>query len=133
MNLSIFKEYDIRGIYPTDMNEFIAELVGKTVAKLWKSGKIVLAHDARIGSKELYATLLKTITQENKKIRIEKIGLATTPMFYFFVHKLKAQGGIMITASHNPKEWNGMKIVGKNAIPISGLEIKKYAEKYFSL
>ena len=53
--------------------------------------------------------------------------------YYFFVEKMKACGGIIVTASHNPKEWNGMKLVGKNAIPMSGLEIKKRAEKYFSL
>ena len=61
----------------------------------------------------------------NSKFIILKVGLATTPMFYFLVKKLKAGGGIMITASHNPPNYNGLKIVDENALPMSGLAIKK--------
>jgi phosphomannomutase len=53
------------------------------------------------------------------------VGLSTTPMFYFLVKKMNAIGGLMITASHNPKNYNGLKIVDKNALPISGIQILK--------
>lgn len=80
--------------------------------------KIVVAHDARLSSPALYKAVLKGIGK-----RALGIGTATTPMFYFLVNKLKATGGIMVTASHNPKEFNGLKVVGKKAVPISGKEI----------
>ena len=59
-------------------------------------------------------------------MRIIDGGLMTTPMFYFLVNHFNADGGIMITASHNPKEYNGLKIINKNAVPISGKEIQKW-------
>src|SRR4051812_22497216 len=115
MNRSIFKAYDIRGIYPTDINPDTVAIVGKACVKMFDEGEIVLAHDARHGSPELMEVLEKSITAEaqakNKHITTRVIGLSTTPMFYFVVNHFKAQGGCMVTASHNPKEYNGIKIV----------------------
>ncbi|MDP3052762.1 MAG: hypothetical protein Q8N22_02270 [bacterium] len=135
INPNIFKANDIRGKYPSEINErVISEIVGK-LADFFPEGKIVVAHDARLSSPVLYKAVitgfknknlsLRDISRRETKLKTIEVGLATTPMFYFLVKKLKAGGGIMITASHNPKNYNGLKIVDKNALPISGLEVKK--------
>jgi phosphomannomutase len=112
----IFKAYDIRGKYPEEINEKIVSEIITALIKNLKPKTIVIGHDARLSSPSLYKTLIK-------KLGVISIGLSTTPMFYFLVNYFNADLGIMITASHNPKEYNGLKIVGKKAIPISGKEI----------
>jgi phosphomannomutase len=133
----IFKAYDIRGRYPDELNEEAAKEIAAALAKYFKRGKFVVAHDARLSSIPLYQSVLSGIINKELKIKnienpfiihnsyfvIHAVGLATTPMFYFLVNKLKAVGGIMITASHNPKEFNGLKVVGPKAEIISGKEI----------
>lgn len=160
INPKIFKANDIRGKYPSEINKkVISEIVRCLVlyfeskfnpALYEKCGtkfKIVVAHDARLSSPSLYRAAIKGIMNyesgiKNKKISkkfiihnskfiILKAGLATTPMFYFLVKKLKASAGIMITASHNPKNYNGLKIVDKNALPISGQQILKILNSKF--
>ena len=137
MDRKIFKANDIRGKYPGEIKEEIVSKISETMGgyfrlKNKKSGrqvKIAVCHDARLSSPSLYKVITNGLKHSNvlKNIRIEIIGagIATTPMFYFLVNKLKADGGIMATASHNPKEYNGLKIVGKKAMPISGKEIEK--------
>lgn len=121
IDAQIFKAYDIRGRYPGEINErVIAEIARKLPKLLGK--KIVVAHDARLSSPTLYKAVLEGLQHSNI---LENVGMTTTPMFYFLVSKLKATGGIMVTASHNPKEFNGLKVVGKNAKPISGQEVLK--------
>ena len=133
MNPSIFKAYDIRGRYPEEINEEVVAKIAREVRGRLGGGKIVVGHDARLSSPALYKSVLQSLkikkflpAGRQVKFKIEAVGLATTPMLYFLVNKLKAAGGIMITASHNPKEFNGLKIVGKKAIPIGGAEIKKW-------
>jgi len=101
--------------------------------------RIIVGHDARLSSPKLYRAAIKGIKNYELEIRnknkktivhnsgfiILKAGMITAPMLYFLVVRLKADLGIMITASHNPKEYNGLKIVDKNAVPISGREIYK--------
>ncbi len=124
MKAEIFKAYDIRGRYPGELDEKIAAGVAKALAEnLFKKGKVVVAHDARLSSPELYRAILEALKIENLKLEIVEVGLATTPMFYFLVNDLKAGGGLMVTASHNPKEYNGIKAVGPKAAAISGTEI----------
>ncbi len=127
LNRSIFKEYDIRGIYPTDVNEESITIVGKACVKMFDPGEIILAYDARHGSPEMAQVLETSILAEakstNKNITVRAVGLATTPMFYFLVNHFKASGGCMITASHNPKEYNGAKVVKQNAIMVSGKHV----------
>jgi phosphomannomutase len=127
MNKSIFKAYDIRGIYPTDINEEVVAKVGRACANMLDGGEIIVAHDARHGSPELMAVLEKSIAEEamklGKSVSIRAIGLSTTPMFYFLVNNYDASGGCMVTASHNPKEYNGVKMVGPGAKMISGTEV----------
>jgi phosphomannomutase len=124
MNPSIFKAYDIRGIYPTEINENNAIQIGRACAKLLKPGKIIIAHDVRYGSIELSKIMTKSITEaSNGQHEIIFVGLSTTPMFYFLVHELNASGGCIVTASHNPKNYNGFKIVEEKARMVSGIAI----------
>ena len=125
MNPSIFKAYDIRGIYPTDLNESGAEQIGRACVKLFDHGTVVVAHDIRYGSQSLANALIASIQKAaGDKIKIVFVGLATTPMFYFLVNNLGARGGCMITASHNPKNYNGFKIVEEKAHFVSGTAIR---------
>jgi len=129
MNPSIFKAYDIRGIYPTEINKGVAKDVGRACAKLFKPGKIIIAHDIRHGSVELSKVFAESIMQaSNGQHEIIFVGLSTTPMFYFLVNELRASGGCMVTASHNPKDYNGFKIVEEKARMISGIAIRKVIE-----
>ena len=139
----IFKANEIRGKYPSEINEKIISEIARRLALYFDSKfsarggsaaggqipnpkfKIVVAHDIRLSSPSLYKAVLGQLKAKNSKLKAIKVGLATTPMFYFLVKKLKAGGGLMITASHNPKNYNGLKIVDKNALPISGLRIRK--------
>lgn len=120
MNLKIFKAYDIRGRYPQEINEAAVSKIAEVMAGYFGQKRfIVVGRDARLSSPALYKAVIKSLEIRN----CLPIGLVTTPMFYFLVNKLKAVGGIIITASHNPKEYNGLKVVGPKAIPMSGKEI----------
>ncbi|MDO8741225.1 MAG: phosphomannomutase/phosphoglucomutase [Candidatus Woesearchaeota archaeon] len=127
----IFKAYDVRGIYPTELNEDVAYKVGKAFVSLIKPKNVVIGRDMRLSSDSLFNSLSKGITEMGADV-IE-IGLCSSDMVYFAVGFYKYDAGIMITASHNPKEYNGLKFVKKGAVPISsetGLrEIEKIAEK----
>ncbi len=127
LNKSIFKAYDVRGKYPKDVNvEAIAD-IARALAKLFPSGTLVVARDGRHGSPELSECATKVLKDEGAKLgkdfNVIYAGLATTPMFYFLVNHLNAEGGMMITASHNPKEYNGVKAVKRNAEAMSGTEL----------
>lgn len=124
MDPSIFKAYDIRGIYPTEVNEAVAAQIGQACAKLFKPGKIIIAHDIRNGSEKLAKTTAESIAQTSgERHEIVFVGLSTTPMFYFLVNELRASGGCMVTASHNPKNYNGFKIVEEKAHAVSGTAV----------
>jgi phosphomannomutase len=134
MNTSIFKAYDIRGIYPTDVNETVAATVAKACVHMFPEGEIIVAYDARHGSPELAAKVQEIIEQEskvlNKNNSVRAVGLSSTPMFYFLVNHFKAVGGIMITASHNPKDYNGMKVVKAGAEMVPGTEVLEFITKH---
>ena len=121
----IFKAYDARGKYPAEINEHVVKLIAEGLSRSWGSGKVLVGHDARLSSPKLYEAALGALRKSKAKIEVVPAGLMTSPMLYFLVNHLKAKGGIMITASHNPKEWNGVKAVGKGAVPISGDELKR--------
>lgn len=135
MNKKIFKAYDVRGIYPTDVNVESVSEVARALATLLNSGIIIVARDGRHGGEELTKTLeekLKLFGETlNKKFEIISAGLSTTPMFYFLVNHFKASGGAMVTASHNPKEYSGVKAVKELAVPFSGTELLKIIEENF--
>jgi len=114
----IFRSYDIRGIYPLEVNEEVAFLLGRAFIRFLnkKNPKIVLGRDNRLSSESLFKNLCQGILAEGGKIL--DVGLVPTPMFYFGVVKLGADGGIQVTASHNPPEYNGFKLVKERAFPI---------------
>src|SRR3989344_9589823 len=119
MDQSIFKPYDIRGKYPDEINKESVRTITAGILENYKKGKIVLGHDARLSSPSLYEAALKEV-KSKKTFSIIEAGLITTPMLSFLVNKFKADLGIMVTASHNPKDFNGLKIVKKNAVSIGG-------------
>lgn len=119
INPKIFKAYDIRGVYPNDLNEEIAYLIGCAYIKFLgkKRPKIAVGRDNRLSSPSLFKSLVKGMTEQGASV--VDIGLSTSPMFYWAVAFLKLDGGINITASHNPPEYNGFKMVKERAKPIS--------------
>lgn len=132
MDTSIFKAYDIRGVYPTQLDENAAYRIGIGLSKsgILTGGKLlVVGRDMRKSSDTLFEAFASGACDNGYDV--VDIGLSTTPMLYFAVNELEAAGGAMITASHNPGEYNGFKIVRESAIPIgcdSGLEeIKRQA------
>lgn len=131
MNQNIFKAYDIRGKYPEEINEsVVAEIVSLFVSSFKiqdKRYKIIIGHDVRLSSLSLYQVIISNLSMfQSCNLSIMSVGMISTPMLSFLVNYFRADFGIMITASHNPKEYNGLKIVGKNAEPISGYELLKY-------
>lgn len=128
--MEIFRAYDIRGIYPTEINEEIVFKIAAALVKFLNPDKLVVAHDGRKSSESLKDSTVAAIIVSG--VDVIDIGEATSPLFYFTVNKLGAAGGIMITASHNPPNYNGLKLVREQAIPIgeeSGLtQIRKLSE-----
>lgn len=118
MNPTIFKSYDLRGIYPTDFNEDAAYQITQAYIKLFSPGKVVLGRDVRESGPSLFKYVSKAFIDAG--VDIIDIGVVSTDMFYFAVGKLPVDGGIIISASHNPREWNGMNFCKKGAEPISG-------------
>ena len=122
-----FGAYDIRGIYPQTINEEIAYRIGRFFPVLFAAKKVVVGNDIRLSGPVLKEALMKGLTESG--CDVIDIGQCGTEMIYFATSHLKLDGGIMITASHNPKEYNGMKFVRQEARPISGdtglLDLKK--------
>ncbi len=135
MQEEIFKAYDIRGIYPKEINEEAVYKIGRALVKFLQAKKIVIGRDIRESSPTLFKHLAQGIIDEGATVY--DLGLATTPMLYYASGKLEVGGGVMITASHNPKQYNGIKLCRSQAVPIgenSGLlEIKKIALQINSL
>jgi phosphomannomutase len=135
LNRKIFKAYDVRGIYPTDVNIESVSAVARALAQMLNPGVVIVARDGRHGGEELTKTLEEKLIyfgeSINKKFEIISVGISTTPMFYFLVNHFKASGGAMVTASHNPKEYSGVKAVKELAIPFSGTELLKTIEENF--
>ncbi len=122
-NNCIFKAYDIRGVCDSEINEKVAYKIGQAFVYLTKSKKVVVGRDKRKSSPSLFKYLIKGITSMG--CDVIDIGLSTTPLFYFSVGTLKVNGGVMITASHNPAEYNGFKLAKHLAIPFVSKDIQK--------
>ena len=115
--MSIFKAYDIRGVYPKELNEEIAYNIGKAFADFVNVRKILVGRDMRLSSDSLFRSLSRGIIEQGSDVI--NIGMCSSPMCNFACNFLKADASVMITASHNPKEYNGFKFTRKQAIPIS--------------
>ncbi|MGE5409657.1 MAG: phosphomannomutase [Clostridiales bacterium] len=125
--ISSFKAYDIRGKVGSELNTELAYNIGRAYTKLLNLKTAVVGHDVRTSSVELSDALIKGLTDSG--VDVTDIGLCGTEMIYFATPFLNADGGIMITASHNPPEYNGLKFVKKGSVPVgydSGLnEVEK--------
>jgi phosphomannomutase len=123
INPKIFKAYDIRGLYPAEINSETAYNIGRALVEFTKAKKIAVGRDMRVSSPELEESLIRGINDQGADA--VKIGLVSTPMAYFSSWRLEVDVAVVITASHNPAEYNGMKFCFKNAVPIgegSGME-----------
>ncbi len=118
INQEIFREYDIRGVADRDLTDEVVELLGRAMGTYLKQAgcqHITLGRDCRLSSPRLRDSLSRGLLGTG--LHITDIGVCPTPLLYFSLHELKPQGGIMITGSHNPAEYNGFKVaVGKATI-----------------
>lgn len=114
--MGAFHAYDIRGIYNVDFDKDTAYKVGYFIPELLKTDKVLVGRDCRVSSDEIHEYLLKGIT--NAGADVYDIGLSTTPMVYFGTANYGFKASVQITASHNPKEYNGLKVSCENALPV---------------
>jgi len=118
MDLSCFKAYDIRGRVPDQLNVDLAEKIGVAYATVLKTKKVVVGYDIRESSPELVEALIRGLRAAGTDVY--NIGMCGTEQIYFSTFHYKMDGGIMVTASHNPKDYNGLKLVMKDARPVHG-------------
>ena len=120
---SIFREYDIRGIVPDQINELSVKAIAKAISIKCRNelvDEVALGRDGRLSGDNLLRALSSEL--QSLGINVLNIGIVTSPLLYFAAKKIKSKSGIMITGSHNPKNYNGFKIV-INDLPVSGIEI----------
>lgn len=113
-----FKSYDVRGRIPDELNENIAQRIGRAYAEVINPGTVVVGHDIRLTSESIKAALVDGLREQG--VDVFDIGQCGTEEIYFATSHLKVGGGICVTASHNPKDYNGMKFVRAESKPISG-------------
>ncbi len=118
MKITCFKAYDIRGQLPNQLNSEIAYRIGNATAAYLGAKRIVVGRDMRLSSAELTDAVVQGLNDAG--VEVLDVGLCGTEMVYFATTHLNADGGIMITASHNPADYNGLKLVREDAKPISG-------------
>src|SRR5438270_2788257 len=127
INPNIFKAYDVRGIYPDEINEDVARAIGAGFAAYLKAKRIAVGRDMRLSSPTLAAAFIDGATAQG--CDVVDYGMIATDMLYFAVARDGHDGGVQVTASHNPKQYNGMKMVRQEAFPLSGeaglLEIRE--------
>jgi phosphomannomutase/phosphoglucomutase len=120
---SIFREYDIRGIVPEQINEFSIKAIASAIARKCSDERVnelALGRDGRLSGEDILKLLSKEL--QSLGINIVNVGIVTSPLLYFAAKKLTSKSGVMITGSHNPKNYNGFKIV-INDLPVSGIEM----------
>jgi phosphomannomutase len=114
----VFKAYDVRGIYPAELDEDGAYAIGRAYVDQFEPQRIAVGRDMRVSSPSMAAALIHGATEGGAEVL--DIGLVGTEMVYFAVGELELDGGVAVTASHNPKEYTGMKIVRRGALPVGG-------------
>ena len=113
-----FKAYDIRGLYPAELDEDGAYAVGRAYVEQFEPRRIAVGRDMRLSSPQMAAEVMRGAADAGAEVL--DLGLVGTEMVYFAVGELELDGGIEVTASHNPKEYTGMKIVRRGALPVGG-------------
>jgi phosphomannomutase len=125
----VFKAYDVRGIYPAEIDEAGSEAIGRAYVEQFEPRRIAAGHDMRESSPAMQAAFMRGAAAAGTDV--VDIGLVGTEMLYFAVGSLGLDGGAMVTASHNPKEYTGIKLVRRGALPVGGesglLEIRDLA------
>ena len=129
--ITCFKAYDVRGRVPDQLNEDIARRIGRAYAEVIKPRQVVVGHDIRLTSEAIKGALVAGLLEQG--VDVYDIGLCGTEEIYFATSHAGMDGGIAVTASHNPKDYNGMKFVREESKPISGdtglFDIQAIAEK----
>ncbi len=116
INPSIFKAYDVRGVFPDEINEDTAYAVGRAFVDYFKVKEVAVGYDMRISSPSMWEALTQGIADADALV--VNLGRVPTEVMYFTVGKFGLEAGIMITASHNPKQYNGFKMVTKGSVPV---------------
>ncbi|MDX9755665.1 MAG: phosphomannomutase, partial [bacterium] len=129
--ISCFKAYDVRGKVPEELNVDLAYKIGRAFVQFTNAKRVIVGYDIRLSGPALEEALIRGLTEGGANV--ERIGLCGTEMVYFATAYLKTDGGIMITASHNPPGDNGMKFVREDARPISADTGLKDIERLASL
>jgi phosphomannomutase len=114
----VFKAYDVRGVYPGELDEAGAEAIGRGYVEQFEPKRIAVGRDMRLSSPSMQAAVMRGAAAAGADVL--DLGLVGTEMVYFAVGSLGLEGGIMVTASHNPKQYTGMKIVRRGALPVGG-------------
>ena len=114
----VFKAYDVRGIYPGELDEEGAHAIGQAFVEVFEPKRIAVGHDMRVSSPAMAEAAIRGASEAGADVL--ELGLIGTEMLYFAVGELGLDGGITVTASHNPKEYTGMKIVRAGALPVGG-------------
>ena len=128
MNSNIFREYDIRGVFPDELNRDMVRTLGLAMGTYYHGNgvdKVCLGRDCRLSSPELSEGLMAGMMESG--IAVLDVGMVPTPLLYFSLHHFGADGGVQITGSHNPPEFNGFKIC-LDKTTIYGDEIQKIRE-----
>jgi phosphomannomutase len=129
----VFKAYDVRGIYPTELDEEGAYAIGRAYVEQFEPRRIAVGRDMRLSSPTMAADVVRGASEGGADVL--DLGMVGTEMLYFAVGELDLDGGIEVTASHNPKDYTGMKIVRRGALPVGGdsglLEIRDRASAGF--
>ncbi|HEV7133813.1 MAG TPA: phosphomannomutase/phosphoglucomutase [Gaiellaceae bacterium] len=114
----VFKAYDVRGLYPGDLDEAGAYAIGRAYVEQFEPRRMAVGRDMRLSSPQMAAAAIRGASDAGAEVL--DLGLVGTEMLYFAVGELGLDGGIEVTASHNPKEYTGMKIVRRGALPVGG-------------
>src|SRR6266487_2466175 len=117
VNPGIFKAYDIRGVYPTDLDERAAYAIGRAFVTFLKAGEVLVGRDMRLSGPQIFDAVTRGIMDQGADV--VDIGMVSTDQYYFACSSLKLPG-MMVTASHNPKQYNGFKMVRQMPYLLSG-------------
>src|SRR5919204_757948 len=115
---AVFKAYDVRGVYPSELDEDGAYAIGRAYVEEFDPKAIAVGRDMRLSSPTMAEAVIRGAAEGGAAVK--DVGLVGTEMLYFAVGELGLDGGIAVTASHNPKEYTGMKIVRRGALPVGG-------------
>jgi phosphomannomutase len=114
----VFKAYDVRGIHPSELDEDGAYAIGRAFVEVFEPARVAIGHDMRVTSPAMASAAIRGASEAGAEVL--ELGLVGTEMVYFAVGELGLDGGIAVTASHNPKQYTGMKIVRRGALPVGG-------------